>query len=101
MGRITFEEGRDYVWQPGERVLTLLAGLADRLSPDPISFIRLKGSPRSYEYKAGDPTRNMLFDNDFGFDDQQVEIYYTHQRAPAPGLSVRRKIRWQLKDGLC
>ena len=79
-GSQTFEAGRDYTWQPGERRLVLPAGsripllTADQLYPP-------EGSPRSYRHKAGDPSRNMLFDNEHWFHDQQVEITYrTSQR---------------------
>ena len=74
-GSQTFEAGRDYVWQPGQRRLVLPAGsripllTADQLYPP-------EGSPRSYRHKAGDPSRNMLFDNEHWFHDQQVEVTY-------------------------
>jgi acyl-CoA thioesterase I len=75
-GSQTFEEGRDYVVKPGERKLTLPAGSRiGFLKPD--QLYPPKGSPHSYEYKAGDPTRNMLFDNDHWFHDQQFEVTYT------------------------
>jgi acyl-CoA thioesterase-1 len=82
-GRATFQAGRNFKLAEDKRGLVATAG-----SPIPrlaaADLFPAKDDPRSIPHKAGDPSRNVLFDNGHWFHDQQLEVTYRHAQAPWP-----------------
>ncbi len=77
-GEVTYEEGRDYVWQPGERTIRLPEG-SRIVCKTPKDLRRPTGSQR-HRLTHRDGNGEILFGATHEYHDMQTVITYVHAR---------------------
>lgn len=76
-GTLTYEEGRDFLWKPGSRVLTLPAG--SRIVSKKAADLRRPAGSQPYRLTHRDGQGEILFGASHEYHDIQTRVSYTHK----------------------
>lgn len=102
-GDVTYEEGRDYQWQPGSRTITLPAG--SRIPSRTPDQLRRPAKSQPYELTHRDGNGEIFFSGRLDYAEMQTCFTYRHAAdqwtAPTPkaDLASLPKTRTQLQSG--
>ncbi len=76
-GDVTYEEGRDYVWQPGSRTITIPAG--SRIVVKSPADMRRPAKTQKYELTHRDGDGEIYFGSKLEYHDMQTCFTYEHE----------------------
>jgi acyl-CoA thioesterase I len=80
---VTYEQERDYVWEPGSRTLTLPEG--SRIPCQTVQDLRRPAGSQPHRLTHHDGNGEILFGGGHEYHDMQTTITYEHELSPWPG----------------